>query len=110
MDINQIMKQAQQMQKQMMEAQAKQVNKEYVGSAAGGQVTVTIITVKVGSYKVHKIHIAPELVVQDEVDILEDLITAAFNDAMKKIDEDNESNMANLASMMGMPAGFKLPF
>ncbi len=110
MDFNQIMKQAQEMQKKLEEAQKKCVGKEFLGVSGGGQVSVTVEVVKVGSYKVKKIHINLECMRNEEKDIVEDLIVAASNDAIKKAEEDMTSISSDFAGMMGLPPGFKLPF
>lgn len=105
-NIAQMMKQAQAMQKQMVDAQEKLAQQEYLGSAGGGVVNITIS----GKGEILKIKISKELMVPDEVEILEDLVVAAFNDAKKKQTEDSESNLSGMMGGMNLPAGFKLPF
>ena len=102
MNINQIMKQAQQMQKKLEQMQEEMAHKTYEGSAGGGTVKVTIT----GKSEMQKISLAKEIVDPEDIEVLEDLIVAAFNDAKKKAEEDS-------ASMMGgfqLPGGMKLPF
>ena len=96
MNIQQMMKQAQQMQatlqKQMAELRVE-------GGAGGGMVTVVIN----GSKQVQSLKIDPEVVSKDDVEMLQDLITAAVNDAHRKVDE------ALAGQMQGMMGGLKLP-
>lgn len=110
MDFSQIMKQAQEMQKKLAEAQNKYVGKEFQGVAGGGKVYVWIEIIKIGSYKVKKVHIDLEFMRNEEKDVVEDLVAAAFNDAIKKAEEDMTNATSDLAGMMGLPPGFKLPF
>ncbi|MFP3033493.1 MAG: YbaB/EbfC family nucleoid-associated protein, partial [Wolbachia sp.] len=60
--------------------------------------------------KAKKVNIDLELMRNEEKDIVEDLVTAAFNDAVKKAEEDMANATSDLAGMMGLPPGFKLPF
>lgn len=110
MDINQIMKQAQIMQKKLLEAQEQQVGKEFEGSAVGGKVSATVAVVKIGQYRVKKVKIDPEFINVEESDIMEDLIVTAINAALKAAEEDGANTLGSMSSMMGLPAGFKLPF
>lgn len=106
MNINAMMKQAQAMQKKLLEEQEKIAAKEYTGNSGGGVVTLDIN----GKGDLIKIKIAKDLMVPDEVEILEDLIIAAFNDAKKKKDEDTESSMSGLMGGLNLPGGMKFPF
>lgn len=106
MNINGMMKQAQAMQKKMMESQEKLAVQEYEGNAGGGAVAVTMN----GKGELLKLKISKEMMSPDDVEILEDLIVAAFNDAKKKQTEDSESNMSGLMGGMNLPAGMKMPF
>jgi nucleoid-associated protein EbfC len=101
-----MMKQAQAMQKKMLDAQEKLASQEYTGNAGGGVVAISIN----GKGEVLKLKISKDIMSPDDVEILEDLIVAAFNDAKKKQTEDSESNMSGLMSGMNLPAGMKLPF
>lgn len=105
-NIANMMKQAQAMQKKMVEEQEKLAAKEYVGTAGGGIVNLSIN----GKGEMLRIKISPELVTPDEVEMLEDLVVAAFNDAKKKQTEDSESAMSGLMGGMNLPAGMKMPF
>jgi len=97
-----IMKQAQAMQKNMKNAQAELAEMEVTGSAGGGLVSLTMTC----RYDVRKVTIDPELF-EDDKEIVEDLIAAAMNDAVKKVETTSEEKMAGitggLAGMPGMP-------
>lgn len=105
-NINQIMKQAQAMQKKMAEMQEKLAVTEFAGSAAGGGVAITIN----GKGDMLKVKIDPSLVDKDDVEVLEDLIIAAFNDAKKKSDNNSESELSGAMGGLSLPPGFKMPF
>lgn len=105
MNIQQIMKQAQAMQKKMEAMQADLANKEAEGQAGGGLVKVLLT----GKTELKRVEIDPELLKPEEKEVLQDLIIAAFNDAKTKVEEDFNSSMSGLAGEMGLPPGFKLP-
>lgn len=105
-NIANMMKQAQAMQKKMVETQEELAKKEYSGSSGGGVVSLVLN----GRGEIIKVKISPEMVNPDEVEILEDLIVAAFNDAKKKQSEDSENSMGGLLGGMNLPSGFKFPF
>lgn len=106
MNLNSLMKQAQNMQKKLAEVQEKIVNMEFAGASGGGVVTATVD----GKCRMKKISLDPSLMVASEKEILEDLIIAAYNEACKKAEEASESEMGDLMGGMGLPAGFKMPF
>ncbi len=106
MNIAGMMKQAQAMQQKMLQAQEKLAQQEYSGNSGGGLVNVTLN----GKGELLKVNLAKEIISPDEVDILEDLIVAAFNDAKKKQNEDSENSMSGLMGGMNLPAGMKFPF
>nr|WP_168464129.1 YbaB/EbfC family nucleoid-associated protein [Wolbachia endosymbiont of Ctenocephalides felis wCfeT] len=110
MDFNQIMKQAQEMQKKLAEAQSKYIGQEFQGVSGGGDVSVVVVVVKIGSYKVKKVSLDEKTMRNEEKDVVEDLVVAAFNDAIKKAEEAMANATSDLAGMMGLPPGFKLPF
>ncbi len=110
MDFSQIMKQAQEMQKKLAEAQEKYIGKEIQGISGGGKVSILVEVIKIGSYKVKKVNIDLEFMRNEEKDIVEDLVTAAFNDGIKKAEEEMANATSDLAGMIGLPPGFKLPF
>ena len=102
-NMNQIMKQAQAMQQKMAELEAEKEKKEFTGTSGGEMVKVTIS----GKGEVKSVKIDPSIVDKEEVEMLEDLITAAFNEAKKKSDEDSQDSMSNMMGRMQMPPGFK---
>jgi DNA-binding YbaB/EbfC family protein len=106
MNIQQLMKQAQAMQKKMAELQEKAAQVEMEGSAGGGMVVFTIN----GKGEAKKLKIDPKIVDPSDVETLEDLVIAAYNDAKRKSDEHMQQEMAGLTGGMGLPPGMKLPF
>jgi len=100
--MQQLMKQAQKMQQQLMEAQSKLAETEVEGSAAGGLVTATVT----GSGDVLSIKIKPEAVDPDDVESLEDLVVAAIRDAASNAQELQQTTMGPLAGGLG---GLGLP-
>jgi len=101
-----MMKQAQAMQKKMLDEQEKLSQLEYVGNAGGSVVNVTIN----GKAELIRVKISKEMMIPDEVEILEDLLVAAFNDAKKKQGDDAEASMSSLMNGLNLPAGMKFPF
>lgn len=102
MNINQLMKQAQSMQKKMKEMQEEIAGKEFEGKAGGGLVSIVMS----GSGEMRKTSIDPSLLQADEKEILEDLIVAAHNEAKKKADEESKSSMSGaFGDMGGLPPG-----
>lgn len=106
MNINQIMKQAQNMQKKLAEAQASVEKIEVEGSSGSGAVTIKIN----GKGKVSNLKIDPKLIDPADPEMLADLIIAAINNAVDKKDEETSSMMASATGGMNLPAGLKLPF
>lgn len=102
-NMNQIMKQAQAMQQKMSELEAEKEKKEFSGTSGGEMVKVTIS----GKNEVKEVKIDPSIVDKEEIEMLEDLIIAAFNEARKKLDEDSQSSMSDMMGGMKMPPGFK---
>ncbi|MGS0743651.1 YbaB/EbfC family nucleoid-associated protein [Glaciimonas sp. GG7] len=98
-----LMKQAQAMQDNMKKAQDELALIEVIGESGAGLVKV-VMTCK---YAVKRVTIDPSLLA-DEKDMLEDLVAAAFNDAVRKVETTSAEKMGGLTA--GMPAGFKLPF
>lgn len=92
-----LMRQAQKMQEDMAKAQEELKATEFMGSASGGMVEVTMT----GDKSVSAIKIKPEAVDPEDIEMLEDLIIAAFNDALGKIDEESERAMGPYANMLG---------
>jgi len=104
-DLGELMKQAQQMQEQMQKQQEELANAEVTGESGAGMVKVTMT----GRHDVRGVEIDPSLMSEDK-EILEDLLAAAVNDAVRRVENLNKDNMANMASGLGMPSGFKMPF
>ena len=92
-----LMKQAQKMQRQMEEQAKEMETKEFVATAGGGAVEVTVT----GAKKVLKVSIDEEVVDPDDVEMLEDLIVAAMNEALEKADSESASSMSKLTGGMG---------
>ncbi len=105
-DISQIMRQAQQMQAKINEAQKKLEAMEVDGSSGGGMVKVRIT----GKNALVSIAIDPSLMVADEREILEDLIKAAHDDARRKLEDSQNEEMKGLSGGLGILPGFKMPF
>ena len=105
-NLGNMMKQAQQLQKKMAEAQDKLNDMEVEGTSGGGLVKV-IATAK-GSFK--RISIDDSLLKNDEKEILEDLIIAAVNDAKQKGEVVAQEEMKSLTGGLPLPPGMKLPF
>lgn len=105
MDIQGLMRQAQMMQKKMEEAQSKLAQEELTGISGGGMVKVTLN----GKFAMKKVEIDKSLMVEDEVDILEDLLMAAYNDAHAKVDALMADGMKDVTGGMNL-GGMKLPF
>ena len=100
-----IMKQAQQMQANMAKLQEELARTEVSGQAGGGMVSVIMN----GRHEVRRVTLDPSLL-GDDKDMLEDLIAAAINDAVHKVESTSQERMASLTAGMNLPAGFKLPF
>ena len=100
-----IMKQAQAMQDNMKKAQEELAETEVVGQSGGGLVSITMTC----RHDVRRVSIDPELV-GDEVDVLEDLVAAAFNDALNKVESATQEKMGGLTAGLNLPGGMKFPF
>lgn len=100
-----LMKQAQQMQAKMAKAQEELANMEVVGESGAGMVKITMT----GSHNVRRVSIDDSLM-DDDKEMLEDLIAAACNDAVRRVEEQNKEKMGALTGGMQMPPGMKMPF
>ncbi len=100
-----LMQQAQKMQAEMQKAQEAAASVELTGEAGAGLVTVTMT----GRYDVKRVAV-DDAVLSEEKAVLEDLLAAAVNDAVRKVEANNREAMSGLASGLNLPAGFKLPF
>ena len=96
-NMNNLMKQAQRMQKQMEETTKEIESKEVSASSGGGAVTVTVS----GKKEIVSVKIDPEVVDADDVEMLEDLIVAATNEALRQMDEISQASMARITGGMG---------
>ncbi|WDE08308.1 YbaB/EbfC family nucleoid-associated protein [Thalassomonas viridans] len=100
-----LMKQAQQMQAKMQKAQEELANMEVTGESGAGLVKVTMT----GSHSVRRVEIDDTLF-EDDKEMVEDLVAAAFNDAVRRVEEQNKAKMGDLTGGLQMPPGFKMPF
>lgn len=100
-----MMKQAQALQRSMEKAQQEIAAMEVVGESGGGMVKVTLN----GRYEARRVQIEPA-VISDDREMLEDLIAAAINDAVRKVEARTQEKMSGLMSGMKLPPGMKLPF
>ena len=96
-NMSNLMKQAQRMQRQMEESAKELESKEFTAAAGGGAVEVTVT----GKKEVSKVKLDPEAVDPDDVEMLEDLIMAATNEALRKADEASAANMAKRTGGLG---------
>ena len=100
-----IMKQAQKMQEDLQKAQAEIAMAEITGESGAGLVKVQMN----GRHDVKRVSIDDSLMEEDK-EILEDLITAAVNDAVRKVESHTKEKMASITGGMGMSPGFNMPF
>jgi nucleoid-associated protein EbfC len=105
MNINDLMKQAQDMQSKMQKMQDDMANAEVKGEAGAGLVSV----VMTGRHDVKRVHIDESLMKEDK-EMLEDLLAAAVNDAVRKVEAQSRDQMSKMTAGMGLPPGFKMPF
>ena len=100
-----MLKQAQKMQEEMQKAQEEIANMEVEGQAGGGMVKVVMN----GRHELRRVQIDDSLM-GDDKDMLEDLIAAAVNDAVRKIEAESSNRMSGLTAGLNLPGGLKLPF
>ena len=103
-NIAQLMQQAQRMQENMQRAQEEVAQLEVIGNSGGGMVAVTLS----GRMECRKVRIDPSVVSDPEM--TEDLVAAAFNDAVNKVNAESQARMSAATAGMPMPPGMKLPF
>ncbi len=101
-NMNNLMKQAQKMQKQMEEQQKALEEKEFTATAGGGAVEVTVS----GKKQVTRVKLAEEVVDPDDIEMLEDLIMVAVNEAFHQVEEETQSSMSKLTGGFGGLGGF----
>lgn len=104
-DMGGLMKKAQKMQEEMQKAQEEAAKAEITGESGAGMVKVTMN----GRHDVRKVEIDPSLMTEEK-DILEDLLAAAVNDAVRRVEANQKDAMSGMMHGMGMPPGFKMPF
>ncbi len=97
-NMQQLMKQAQKMQQQMTDMQQKLEEKTYEATSGGGMVSVTVS----GKREITSVQIDPQVIDPDDKEMLEDLVKAAVNEALRKLDEDRESSMGRM-----LPSGME---
>ena len=102
MNMNQLMKQAQKMQKQMEEMQGDLANKTLEVSSGGGAVKVTVN----GEKKLLDLQISPDVVDPDDVEMLQDLVLSAVNEALRQMEESVSSQMSKLTGGLNLPGMF----
>ncbi|TVP88825.1 MAG: YbaB/EbfC family nucleoid-associated protein [Pseudomonadaceae bacterium] len=100
-----LMKQAQEMQEKMQKMQQELANAEVTGQSGAGMVSVVMN----GRHDVRRVSIDDSLMSEDK-EIIEDLVAAAFNDAVRKLEQQNQEKMSGLTAGMNLPDGFKMPF
>lgn len=108
--LNDLMQQAQQMQEKMQQLQEEAAAAEVVGQSGAGMVEV----VMTGRYDVRKVTIDPNLFGEssssEKKEVLEDLVAAAVNDAVRKVEQKQKETMGSLTDGLQLPPGFKMPF
>jgi hypothetical protein len=100
-----LMKQAQQMQEKVQSIQEELANAEVLGEAGAGMVKVTMT----GRHDVKRVEIDDSLMKEDK-EILEDLLAAAVNDAVRRLETTQKDKMSKITGGISLPPGFKLPF
>ena len=104
-DIGSLMKQAQKMQAQMQKAQEELAGLEVTGEAGGGLVRLRMTC----KHEVRQVNIDSSLV-GDDREMLEDVLVAAFNDALRKVERTVQDKLGGMTAGLGLPPGLKLPF
>ena len=98
-DVNALMSQAQKMQEEMKAKQEELENTEYQASAGGGMVKITMT----GKHEITSIKIDPQIVDKDDIEMLEDMVAAAVNEAVRVVDEDSDNAMKELTGNANFP-------
>lgn len=101
-----LMKQAQQMQTRMQKVQEEIAQMEVTGESGAGMVKITVN----GAHNCRRVEIDPSLLTDEDKEMLEDLIAAAYNDASRRLDDAQKEKMAQVTGGMQLPPGFKMPF
>jgi len=100
-----LMKQAQKMQEDMQKAQEEVANMEVEGQAGGGMVKVVMN----GRHEIRKVTLDDSLM-QDDKEMIEDLLAAAVNDAVRRVEQQTQEKMSGVTAGLNLPGGMKLPF
>ncbi len=100
-----LMKQAQKMQEDMQKAQEEVANMEVEGQAGGGMVKVVMN----GRHEIRKVSLDDSLM-EDDKEMIEDLLAAAVNDAVRRVEQQTQEKMAGVTAGLNLPGGMKLPF
>ena len=100
-----LMKQAQKMQEDMQKAQEEVANMEVEGQSGGGMVKV----IMTGRHEIRKVTLDDSLM-EDDKEMIEDLLAAAVNDAVRKVEQQTQDKMSGLTAGLNLPGGMKLPF
>jgi len=100
-----LMKQAQKMQEDMQKAQEEVANMEVEGQAGGGMVKVVMN----GRHEIRKVSLDDSLM-QDDKEMIEDLLAAAVNDAVRRVEQQTQEKMSGITAGLNLPGGMKLPF
>lgn len=101
-NMNQMMKQAQKMQEQMLKMQEEMEEKKFEATAGGGAVRVVVS----GKRELLEIELKPEVVDPDDIEMLQDLMVAAVNEALRKVDADSSAQMGQLTGGLNIPGLF----
>jgi len=104
--LGKLMKQAQQVQANMQQAQEELATMEVAGESGGGMVKV----VMTGRHELRRVTIDPSIFQEDDREMVEDLVAAAVNDAVQRVEKMVQEKMSDFTSGMGLPPGFKMPF
>ncbi|MEX2469562.1 MAG: YbaB/EbfC family nucleoid-associated protein [Pseudohongiellaceae bacterium] len=104
-DFNELMKQARQMQEQMQKAQEEAAKQVVDGESGAGLVKIRMN----GRHDVTAVELADTLLSEDK-EVVEDLLAAAINDAVRKVEESNKDSLGKMAGGLNLPEGFKFPF
>ena len=100
-----LMKQAQKMQEDMQKAQEEVANMEIEGQSGGGMVKV----IMTGRHEIRKVTLDDSLM-EDDKEMIEDLLAAAVNDAVRKVEQQTQDKMSGVTAGLNLPGGMKLPF
>jgi len=104
-NLNDLMQQAKKMQEQMQKSQEAAAQRSVTGESGAGLVKIELV----GRYDARRVMLSDELLKEDK-GIIEDLIAAAINDAVKKLDDGNKDSLSQMAAGLKLPDGFRFPF